>query len=84
MAFNLILLIFNQKKALKYEGFSRLNQIQLFDFSFFVHHMLTNNRIKFFDLHFFRHGAFVFICGVEVASFGAGNESYFVTHLSTP
>lgn len=40
----------------------------LLDFGFFVDHMLTNNGIKFFDLHFFWHGALVLGRGVKVTS----------------
>jgi hypothetical protein len=39
----------------------------LFDFGFFIHHVLAHHGIKFFDLHFFGHGALVFGGGVKVA-----------------
>ena len=42
--------------------------------------MLTNNRIKFFDLHFFWHGSLVFVSGVKVTSASRRNESDFVAH----
>jgi hypothetical protein len=45
-----------------------VNKPQLFDFRFFENHMLANNRIKFFDLKFSGHGAFVFSSGVKKTS----------------
>tara|TARA_B100001113_G_C20659078_1_gene427008 strand:+ start:38 stop:223 length:186 start_codon:yes stop_codon:yes gene_type:complete len=45
-------------------------QRNLFDFSFFVYNVLTNNGIKFFDLEFLRHGALVFVSGIEVTGTG--------------
>jgi hypothetical protein len=39
---------------------------KLFQFSFFVQDMLTSNWIKFLDLHFLRHGTFVFSSGIEM------------------
>ena len=38
----------------------------LFDLGFFVDHMFTNNRIKFSDLHFVRHGSLVLARSVVV------------------
>ena len=40
---------------------------QLLDFSFFVHNVLANYRIKFFDLEFAWHVTLVFVGSVEVA-----------------
>jgi hypothetical protein len=54
----------------------------LFDFSFFIDNMLTNNRIKFFDLHFFWHCAFVFGCGIKVTSAFGRNQFNFIAHFS--
>ena len=42
----------------------------LLNFRFFIHHVLANNGIKFFDLELLRHGALVFVCGVEVTGTG--------------
>jgi hypothetical protein len=44
--------------------------------------MLADNRIEFFDLHFFGHGFFIFGRGVEVACAFAGNKFYFIAHCS--
>ena len=55
---------------------------QLFDFAFFVHNVLTGYGIKFFDLHFFRHGFLVFGGGVEMAVAFAGNKFDFIAHIS--
>jgi hypothetical protein len=52
----------------------------LLDLGFLVDHVLANHRIKFLDLHLFRHVALVFVRGVEMAGTGAGNESDFFTH----
>ena len=38
----------------------------LFDLGFFVDNMLANDRIKFLDLHFVRHGSLVLARGVVV------------------
>ena len=46
--------------------------------------MLANDGIVFFDLHFFRHGFFVFSGGVEMASAFARNQFDFVTHILIP
>jgi hypothetical protein len=57
---------------------------QLLDFSFFEHHVLTDFGIKFFDLHFFRHSAFV-LCGcVEIASASSGHKTNLIAHDVTP
>ena len=55
---------------------------QLFDFAFFVHNVLTDDRIKFFDFHFFRLRFLVFGGGVEMAVAFAGNEFNFIAHVS--
>jgi hypothetical protein len=52
----------------------------LLDFAFFIHNVFTDHRIKFFDLHFFRHRFFVFGGGVKVACAFAGNEFDFIAH----
>jgi hypothetical protein len=44
--------------------------------------VLTGYGIKFFDLHFFRHGFLVFGGGVEMAVAFAGNEFDFIAHVS--
>jgi hypothetical protein len=46
---------------------------QLLDFSFFVHNMLTDARIEFFDLHLFRHGFLVLVGSVKMTSTGTRN-----------
>ena len=43
---------------------------RLLDFAFFVDHVFANYGIKFFDLHFLWHGAFVFVSGIKMASAG--------------
>jgi hypothetical protein len=57
---------------------------QLLDFGFFEHHVLTDFGIKFFDLHFFRHGAFVLGCCVEIASASSGHKTNLIAHDVTP
>ena len=56
----------------------------LFYFAFFVDNVFTGNGIKFFDLHFFRHGFFVFGGGVEVPVAFAGNKFDFIAHCEIP
>jgi len=68
------------KKARHCRAFS-LSEAQLFDFGFFVDHMLAHDGIELLDLHFIRHSALVLVGGVEVAGTGAGYESDFVTHV---
>jgi hypothetical protein len=46
--------------------------------------MLTGYGIKFFDLHFFRHGFLVFGGGVKVPIAFTGNEFNFIAHCSVP
>jgi hypothetical protein len=53
---------------------------QLLDFGFLENHMLANHGIKFFDLHFFGHGALVLGGGVEITSSSAGHQTNLVTH----
>jgi hypothetical protein len=43
--------------------------------------MFTNNRIKFLDLHFFGHGAFVFGSGIKVTSAFGRNQFNFIAHF---
>jgi hypothetical protein len=38
----------------------------LLQLGLFIHHMLASFGIKFHDLHFLRHGAFVFAGGIEM------------------
>jgi hypothetical protein len=52
----------------------------LFNFAFFVHDVLTDDRVKFFDLHFFRHRFLVFGGGVKVTCAFAGNKFDFIAH----
>jgi hypothetical protein len=42
--------------------------------------MLAHHGIKFFDLHFFGHGAFVFGGCVEVPCAFAGHQFDFIAH----
>jgi hypothetical protein len=51
---------------------------KLFQLGLFVHYMLAGDGIEFADLHFFRHGFFVFAGGVEMAGTGAGFQFNFV------
>jgi hypothetical protein len=43
----------------------------LLDLAFLVDHVLARNGIKFFDFHFFGHGALVFGRGVKVTGASA-------------
>ncbi len=43
---------------------------QLLDLGFFVHHMLSHDRIEFFHFKLGRHGALVLRRSVEVARAG--------------
>ena len=72
----------NPYKKTRLESGFRLSlaERQLLNFSFFIRHMLTNHRIKLFDLHFFRHGTFVFICCIKMASTGRRIKSNFFSH----
>src|SRR5690554_2667770 len=49
----------------------------LLDLGFLVEHVLANNGIVFFDLHFLRHGALVLGRGVEVTSVSGRNQLDF-------
>jgi hypothetical protein len=55
---------------------------KLFDFSFFVNNVLTNNRIKFFDLHFFGHSTLVFCGCIKVTRAFGRNQFNFIAHFS--
>ncbi len=52
----------------------------LFDLGFFVDHMFTNNRIKFLDLHFVRHGSLVLARGVVVPGSRRRNQFDLFSH----
>jgi hypothetical protein len=54
--------------------------VQLFDLSFFINYVLTDNRIKLFDLKLFWLRTLVFSGCVKVASASAGLKLDFVTH----
>ncbi len=56
-----------QKKTTSFEVVF-LQNLKLFDFSFFENHVLTDFWIKFFDFHFFRHSTFVLRGSVEITS----------------
>jgi hypothetical protein len=43
--------------------------------------VFTNNRIKFFDLHFFGHSPFVFGCRVKVSGSFGRNQFNFIAHF---
>lgn len=52
---------------------------QLLDLGFFVHHMLANNGIILLDLHFARHGLFVFVCRIKMTCFRRRNQADFIS-----
>ena len=59
---------YRYKKTQHNAGFlSKRAKNQLLDFSFFVHNVLANYRIKFLDLEFAWHVTLVFVGSVEVA-----------------
>jgi len=55
-------------------------KIGLLQLCFFIHHMFPSFRIKFHDLHFLGHGAFVFAGGVEMTGASSGFEFDFIAH----
>jgi hypothetical protein len=57
-------------------------ELRLLNFGLFVHHVLTDYRIKFFDLHFFWHGALIFIGSVKMTGSGTGYEFNFIAHFN--
>ena len=59
---------------------ARDNCSVLLDLGFFVDHVLTNDRIKLFDLHLVRHGALVFAGCVVVTSASGRNQFNFFSH----
>ena len=52
----------------------------LLNLAFFVDHVLADNGIVLFDLHFIRRVLLVFICGVVVACASTGNQLNLVSH----
>ena len=52
-------------------------QDRLFDLGFLVHHVLTNNGIVLFHLHFSGRVLFVFIRGVKVSCAFRGHQADF-------
>jgi hypothetical protein len=62
----------------------KLKLKSLFDFSFFVNDMFTNNGIKFLDLHFFGHSALVFGRGIKVPRAFGRNQFNFIAHNLSP
>lgn len=55
-------------------------KIDLLQLCLFVHHMLASFGIKFHDLHFLWHGAFVFAGGVKMTGASTGFEFDFIAH----
>jgi len=53
---------------------------ELFDFRFFVDHVLANNWIEFFQFQFFRLSTFVLRSGIEVTSTSRRNQLDFLTN----
>ena len=56
----------------------------LFDFSFFVNNMLTDDGVKFLEFDLIRHSPLVLICGVEVSSPCARHQFNFISHINSP
>ena len=52
----------------------------LFELGFLVLDVLARNRIEFGNFDFFRSGALVLGCGVEMARSRRGFELYFFSH----
>ncbi|AMO46546.1 Hypothetical protein AKI40_0116 [Enterobacter sp. FY-07] len=55
-------------------------KLKLFNFSFFVQHVLADNWIEFFQFQFFRLSTFVLRGGVEVTSTSGRNQLDFLTN----
>ena len=55
-------------------------QKNLLNFSFLVHHMLTNHWVKLLDLHFVRHGLLIFAGRVEVTGASGRYQFNLVSH----
>jgi hypothetical protein len=72
------------KKARIAAGFFVRDENQLLDFGFFVDHVLTNNRIEFFNFDFVRSRALVLVGGVEVAGVSGRHQTDQFTHDFLP
>jgi len=72
------------KKPARGWFFKILSKLDIFDFSFFVFNVFTNNRIVFFNNHFFGHSTFILCGGVVVTGFGGRYQLNFVSHNNTP
>ena len=59
-------------------------EADLLDLGFFVRYVLAHDGIILFDLHLFRHGAFILGSGVKVAGTGTGHQANFFAHGYTP
>jgi hypothetical protein len=51
----------------------------LFDLRFFVHHMLSNDRVVFLDFHLSRGVLFVFVGRVKVTGTGGRYQADFIS-----
>jgi hypothetical protein len=56
-------------------------KLQLFDFVFFIDHVLARDGIVFLEFELVWGALFVLIGGVEMTSAGGRNELDFVTHF---
>lgn len=57
----------------------RLSRDQLLDLGFFVNHMLADHGIVLFDLHFRRHGLFVFVGCIKMTGTGGRYQADFIS-----
>ena len=55
----------------------------LLDLVFLIDHVLSDHRIKFLNLHLFRHGSLVFAGGVVMACTSRRNQFDFLSHINT-
>lgn len=65
----------DNKKPRRSRGFLLPSKRKLFDFRFFVDHVLANNWIEFFQFQFFRLSTFVLRSGIEVTSTSRRNQA---------